>query len=298
MFAFHPRLTWSGVYPPQCEFEAIREAATAACDNLDGVADGIIAAPGLCAFDPRAVVGQTFTCPGSSTNGTISSEAATIALAAWTGARTTDGRFLGYGLNKDTSFAGLANTSCSSPGNCTGQPFLISSSWITYFVQKDPTFDVTKMSYRQYDSIFRQSNNQYASVIGTNDPDLTDFREAGGKMINWHGLADELIFPNGTYGYYQRVLDLDPNAADYYRFFPAPGVGHCAGGVGYFPDSALQSLIDWVENDIVPETLNGTTLPDTNGTVRRAPLCPYPLVAAYNGGDINVASSFECQTSF
>jgi Tannase and feruloyl esterase len=292
------RLTSSGAYPPQCEFEAIREAATAACDNLDGVIDGIVAAPGLCAFDPHTVVGQAFTCADNGANGTISSEAATIALAAWTGPRNTDGKFLWYGLNRDAPFSGLVDTTCSSPETCVGQPFPIAASWITQFVQKDPNFDIARMSYRQYDSIFRQSNNQFASIIGTSDPDLTDFREAGGKMITWHGLADELIFPNGTYDYYQRVLDLDSKAADYYRFFPAPGVAHCGGGVGFFPDSSIKSLVDWVENDIAPDTLDGTTLPDANGTVRKAPLCPYPLVAAYKGGDINVASSFQCQSSF
>jgi Tannase and feruloyl esterase len=267
------------------------------CDDLDGVTDGIIAAPDLCTFDPRTVIGQPFNCAESGAHGLISAGAATIALAAWTGPRTTDGRFLWHGLSKDASFAGLANTSCST-GTCVGQPFSIGEDWIIQFVQKDPSFDLSKVSYRQYDSIFRQSVNQFESIIGTTDPDLSDFRDAGGKMITWHGLADEVLAPNGTYQYYRRVLDLDASAADYFRFFPAPGVAHCSGGVGHFPDGTLQSLVDWVENDIVPETLIGTTLPDANGTVRKAPLCPYPLVAAYIGGDINVASSFRCQASF
>lgn len=292
-------LTLSGIYPPPCEFDALTAAATAACDNFDGVTDGIIAAPGLCNFDPHTVVGQTFYCTDSGTNRTISSEAATIALAAWTGPRSVDGKFEWYGLNKDASLTfGWVGTNCSAAGTCKGQPFPIASSWIQFFVQKDPSFDVTNISFRQYDSIFRQSNNQFASILSTSDPDLTDFREAGGKMITWHGLADQLIPPNGTIDYYQRVLALDSHAADYYRFFPAPGVAHCANGTGYYPASSLQSLVDWVEKDIAPETLNGTTLPDINGTVRQAPLCRYPQIAAYKGGDINVASSFQCQSSF
>lgn len=44
-----------------------------------------------------------------------------------------------------------------------------------------------------------------------------------------HGLADELIFPNGSSNYYERVLELDPKAHDFYRLFEAPGVAHCAG---------------------------------------------------------------------
>jgi Tannase and feruloyl esterase len=292
------RLTSLGVYPPQCEFEAIRAAAIAACDDLDGVNDGIIAAPNLCNFDSHTAIGQPFKCNETGANLTISPEAATIAQATWTGPRTVDGRFEWYGLNKDASFSGLANTTCDPNGICSGQPFGASSSWIQFFVLKDPTLNLTKISYRQFDSIFRQSNNQYASVIGASDPDLTDFREAGGKIITWHGLADELLSVKGTFNYYDRVLELDPTAADYFRVFPAPGVGHCAGGVGYFPANSLDSLVDWVENGIVPETLNGTTLPGASGKVRHAPLCPYPLVAAYKGGGIDEASSFECQASF
>lgn len=287
-----------GTYPAPCQFQAITAAATAACDELDGLADNIVSAPGLCDFDPHSVVGQAINCSDTGTVMEISSEAATIAQAAWTGPRSPDGKFRWYGLNKDASLAGLVGTNCTSAGACTGLPLQISVDWISLFVQKNPDFDVASISYRQYDTIFRQSVNQFASILGTNDPDLTDFRDAGGKMITWHGLADELLPPNGTYQYYQRVLDVDPNAADYFRFFPAPSVGHCVNGTGWFPNTSLQSLVDWVENGIVPDTLLGTTLPSSNGTVRQAPLCPYPLVTAYKGGDINLASSFQCQPSF
>jgi Tannase and feruloyl esterase len=264
---------------------------------LDGVADGIIAAPDLCDFNPLTVVGQAINCSHAGPQTTISAEAATIALATWTGSRSVEGKLQWYGLNKDAPLTTLVGTNCNSQGTCSPVPFEIASAWITHFVQKNPEFDIAVLSHRQYDTVFRQSVNQYTSILGTNDPDLTDFRDAGGKMITWHGLADPLIFPNGTYQYYQQVLELDPNAADYYRFFPAPGVGHCADGVGWFPASSLQSLVDWVEKDVVPETLEGTTLPNANGTVRRAPLCPYPLVLAYIGGDINAASSFQCRRS-
>lgn len=53
-------------------------------------------------------------------------------------------------------------------------------------------------------------------------------------MITWHGLADQLIFPNGTVNYYNKVMATDPKAQDYYRFFEAPGVAHCGGGLDLF----------------------------------------------------------------
>jgi hypothetical protein len=284
-----------GVYPPQCELEAIAAAAIKACDCLDGIADGIIAAPGLCHFDPHTLVGQEFSCSGAMVN--ISSAAATIVQAFWEGPRTTKGAFLWYGLHPDTSFGGLLNTTCSANGTCYGTPFDIAYHWIRLFIEKDPTFNPANMSFEEFEVVFHQSNQQYQSILGTDDPDLSAFRDAGGKMITWHGLADALIPPNGTVQYYERVMAMDDGVQDYYRFFEAPGVGHCWGGIGPFPGDAFGSLIKWVEEGIAPETLVGTSS-SVNGTVRHQPLCPYPLVSAYKGGDPSQASSFECAASF
>ena len=263
------------VYPTQCELNAITEAATAACDALDGATDGVISAPGLCHFDPHEIIGQTFLCSTTGEQIQISEAAATIALATWNGPSTVDGKFEWFGLNQDAPLSRISNTNCST-GTCVGAPFEIASDWIRLFVVKDPDFNLLNLTHREYDIIFRQSVNQYGSVIGTDDPDLTDFRDAGGKMLTWHGLADNLIPPNGTYQYYERVLAGDPNAGDYYRFFPAPGVTHCGGGVGWYPGDVFQSLVDWVEKGVVPDTLAAKSLPDANGTVREASLCPYP----------------------
>jgi hypothetical protein len=154
------------------------------------------------------------------------------------------------------------------------------------------------MSFADYVAIFHQSNNEYASIIGTADPDLSAFAANGGKMITWHGLADQLIFPSGTADYYNRVLAGDPAAHDYYRFFEAPGVEHCGGGIGPVPTMAFESVVSWVETGVAPATLNGTSAPDVNGTVKVQPLCPYPLVSAYQGGDPAVVSSFACAAAF
>ena len=46
--------------------------------------------------------------------------------------------------------------------------------------------------------------------MSANDPDLSAFRNAGGKMIMWHGLDDQLIMPNGSSAYYEAVERTDP----------------------------------------------------------------------------------------
>ncbi|OJD31955.1 feruloyl esterase b precursor [Diplodia corticola] len=282
------------VYPTSCELDAITAAAIEACDGLDGVEDGIIADPLSCKFDPLTVVGREYTCGESSS--VISEGAATVVQKTWEGARTSSGNFTWYGLSPDASLAGLANTSCVG-GDCTGAPFTVAEEWIKFFVKRgDPAFDITNMSHAEFDAIIHRSANQYKSVISTDDPDLSEFKASGGKMITWHGLADELIAPEGTVDYYEKVLGLDAAAADFYRFFKAPGVAHCYGGTGPVPTGALDSLVSWVEGGVAPETLPASVT--AGNTTRTLNLCPYPLVAAYKGGDMMAASSYECKETF
>lgn len=284
-----------GTYPTPCELDAITSAVIKACDGLDGVEDGIISHPQKCDFDAAPIVGREYSC--GDVTGTISEEATVIAKKAWLGPRTEDGDFTWYGLGLDAPLSGLVNTSCSGK-DCIGVPFFIAEEWIKYWVKRNPDFDMTNISHSEYDSIFHRSFNQYNSIIGTDDPNLSEFKQAGGKMITWHGGADELIFPQGTTQYYDNVLELDHRAGDFYRYFVAPGVGHCSGGVGPAPFKELDALVAWVEGGVVPETLAASiVLPGTNIT-RQQNLCAYPLVSAYQGGDHMEASSFECRETF
>jgi hypothetical protein len=41
-------------------------------------------------------------------------------------------------------------------------------------------------------------------TIATNNPNLSTFRDEGGKILIWPGLADKIIFPQGTINYSQR----------------------------------------------------------------------------------------------
>jgi len=159
--------------------------------------------------------------------------------------------------------------------------------------------DVSTINYAEYIRHFRQSVNEYSSVIGTRDPDLTRFKQAGGKMITWHGMKDQLIFFNGTVNYYQKAMEVDANLQDYYRFFAAPGAEHCKGGIGFYPGSSFEALVDWVENGTAPDTLQAIATPTATGSaklpLRTAGLCAYPKVLTYVGSDASKVSSFTCK---
>jgi feruloyl esterase len=245
-------------------------------------------------------VGKTAQCSSNSIK--ITAKAAKYVSLVWAGPHDLSGSPLWYGLSHDASLTSLAGTNCTSPSkNCKGVPFQISADWQQIFLSKNSSLDVSTITRAEYIRHFRQSVNEYSSVIGTRDPDLTEFKQAGGKMITWHGMKDQLIFFNGTENYYQKAMDLDPDLQDYYRFFAAPGAEHCKSGIGFYPGGILDSLVNWVENSTAPDTLQAIATPTATATetaqppLRTADLCAYPKVLTYIGGDASKASSFSCK---
>lgn len=277
-------------HPPSCVTDAITAAAVKSCDGDDGVKDGVISEPDRCQFDPLTTVNQEINCSGQTV--AITRNDALVVQKIWDGMRSVNGSSLWYGLEKGAPLSsGLAITTCSSPSNCTGTPFPISSDWISQFILENPSVDLTQISHEQYQRIFEYSCKKYDPIIGTNNPNLSAFKQAGGKLVTWHGLADQVIFPKGTEKYYNEVEELDPSVRDFYRLFLAPGVQHCEGGDGAIPVDPLESVVNWVERGVAPETLLGKT---EDGS-RSRKLCQYPLVSVYLGGDSRDASSYACK---
>ena len=118
------------------------------------------------------------------------------------------------------------------------------------------------------------------------------FEHGGGKIVIWHGLADQLIFPQGTINYYQRVQGtLGPtNTNTFARLFLAPGAQHCGPAAGPAPTNVLQAVANWVEHGQAP-----TTLPASGGATNHSPqLCLYPYLSEYVSGNPGSGSSYTC----
>jgi hypothetical protein len=149
--------------------------------------------------------------------------------------------------------------------------------------------------------LWDQSGEQYRTVIGTDNPDLTAFRDRGGKTIIWHGWADQLITADGSIDYYKRVQQRMGGAkatSNFARLYMAPGVAHCTGGPGPQPTGVLDALLAWVETGQAPETLTAVRRDQSGAVQRSRPLCQYPLVARYSGkGSTDDASYFMCSAA-
>jgi feruloyl esterase len=68
--------------------------------------------------------------------------------------------------------------------------------------------------------------------MATDNPDLSAFKARGGKIILWHGWSDQLIMPQGTARYYERVRQTVADADQFSRLYMVPGMAHCSGGTG------------------------------------------------------------------
>src|SRR2546427_2647885 len=174
-------------FVPKSKLDAATAAAVAACDALDGVRDGVIDNPARCAYDPKALVGTKVG------DDTFTEADAEVVRKIWEGPRGPDGSFLWYGLERGADLFALAGKG-GSP--LTGKPFSIPLEWFQFFLIQNPKWDWTTLTPAGFELLWRQSVEQYGAVIGTDDPDLTRFRDRGGKGINYYGLAAPLI-PGG-----------------------------------------------------------------------------------------------------
>src|SRR5690606_37315333 len=93
------------------------------------------------------------------------------------------------------------------------------------------------------------------TILNGTNPDITPFKERGGKLVLWHGWADPALPPLATIDYYEEMLALDPDAADYARLFLLSGCLHCGGGPGPSSVNWLEVIVDWVENGTAPDKI-------------------------------------------
>jgi pimeloyl-ACP methyl ester carboxylesterase len=281
---FMPSLLWPQVVMDEelgqpiepCKLAEATHAAVEACDAVDGVSDGLLDDPAACDFDPVSLVGVDTPC------GEFSEADAAVIQAIWDGPRTSDGELLWYGLTPGAPLEGLAGM----------VPFPIGLDYVRLWIHQDPTFDWHTLGYVGFGDAYRTSQDLFHDVIGTDEPDLTPFRDAGGRLLMWHGWYDQFIPPEGSIDYYDRVLETvgdTSEVAEFARLFMAGGAFHCEESPELTAFDAFGALVDWVETDRAPETITAS-----RGAKTR-PLCPYPGVAAYDGtGDQDRASSFIC----
>ena len=262
-------------------------AAIAACDAIDGVTDGVIGDPRQCTYNPVNDPTITKTTCTSADNTCLTPGEASAIEKIWGGARNANGKVLWPGVERGAALSGLAGAT----------PFSIAVAQPRYWVYFDPTWDWTTLTYANYEQFFKDTMQTVNPLMASENPDLSAFRNLGGKLVMWQGWADQLIMSEGSTTYYDAVANVMGGYAalqPWYRHFMAPGVGHCGGGVGPQPQNLFQAVVNWVENGAAPDTIVASKALTGGGTQTR-PLCPYPKAAEYIGsGSTDDAANFTC----
>jgi len=84
------------------------------------------------------------------------------------------------------------------------------------------------------------------------------------------------------------------------RLFAVPGMNHCSKGPSTDQFDMLSAIVDWAERGNAPNEILATVsaankeVPTDWRPQRTRPLCPWPKIARYVGGDKEKADSFAC----
>jgi feruloyl esterase len=186
----------------------------------------------------------------------------------------------------------------------TGTPVPVSSGVFSYNIVTGaynliftgnpprPTIDTFGYTDASFYSTYLAANHPLNDAT---NPDLSAFQKAGGKLILWHGWADQHISPRYTIAYYEAMQNqMGASTVDgFARMYLLPGVGHCGGGEGLANIDLVTQVIGWVEQSAAPAGV-ATFRTDASGAVTASrPVYPYPAVAVYKGsGDYKDAANW------
>lgn len=311
------------------QLSLMSNAAINACDVVGGQHLGLPLDPSTCSYDPTKDAAVLCVASGgtNTTSACVNAVQAAAMNKIWYGqtfngtapdpvidngwAQSPSGLQRWYGLTRGANVTGLAGTN----------PFSIASDQVALSLQNPtiatPSFvnatgngqDGWKsLSYAELSNAFDRglALQPVFNYINTDNPDLTAFKARGGKLIQYHGLSDTLIMPQGSINYYERVIANFGSLAGvqaFYRLYLIPGMAHGPGNGTANPNAnppfpaqgqIYSMLRDWVEKGIPPA--DGTVMNSASATpvAKSLPMCAYPKKANYIGGSIFVASSYVC----
>lgn len=234
----------------------IHDAVLDQCDAVDGAADGRIADPRACDADLSVLACEA----GAAGEGCLT-EAETRVVEAWRqGPRDEEGVQL-------------------YPGGVPAgsEPFW--PLWLTGTPDAPPLLPAFATGFGAYMAFEEDPGAAYdplafdldadpermaaaAETYNADDPDLSGFAEAGGRMLVWHGWADPLVTPFKTVEWHEAVGETLGEAPrdEAVSLHMIPGLDHCGlvpgeGGLSQASLDPLGALEGWLETGTPPETI-------------------------------------------
>ena len=293
-------------YIPQTKIPAIAAAVVAACDELDGVRDGIVNDPRQCHFDPAKMQCKA----GQNDDKCLTSAQVSALKKIYLGPHDAGGHpfFPGYLPGAEDGEGGWGLW-IFGPAPAKSLMAFFGNGYFSNMVYEKSDWDYKTL---KLESGYNAAHEKTAKALDAVDADLKPFKSRGGKLIMYHGWNDPAIPALNTVNYYNKVIAKmgESDVDSFMRLYMVPGMQHCDNGPGAdsfgqvgqlnFDDpqhSVDAALEQWVEKGTAPGTIIASKFGDDrqHPTMTR-PLCAYPQSAKYKGsGDTNDAASFVCQ---
>lgn len=290
----------------EADLRLVHSAALKSCDMDDGLMDGVISNPNTCDFEPNQLIcknGETTECLNA------------------TQLKAVENMYAGVG------------EAIGQPSLGGGLPIGSEKHWLGFLVGRDGYIPYHRQmylgdglryaafmpdpgpAYQISDFDFKKDYKRFgmmAALKAGSNPDLRRFKEAGGKLLMFHGVNDQSVLAGNSIDYFemvQRTMGGHEATSDFFRLFLLPGMGHCEGGDGAHMVDYLSYLEGWVEEGRAPDELLsvhpikkgvdisevfGATGPRQDKIKFSRPVFPYPLEARYKGsGSPDQAKNFK-----
>ena len=275
-----------------------RESVLAACDANDGVEDGVLQNPVACDWQP-----SDMQCLGQFRDNCLTSEEIAVVERIYAGAHNSKGeRIFPGGMAKGSEY----EWSPAFVGNDGAMPSILNPNgmigqfarYLTYWYDgPGPGTNPLTLDFDRDPPRFALTEALY----NAQNPDLRKFRDAGNKLILYHGWDDLEVPPGLSVDYYEtaaRTMGGYEATQEFFRMFMVPSMAHCRRGPGADALDYISAIENWVENGEAPDSWMSYHLKEPqayNGLPRiryplpqdaydwSRPVFPYPDVAVWSG---------------
>ena len=309
------------------KLKVLSDASRGTCDAQDGLADGQITNPKVCRVNPNVL-----RCPGPEAASCLTDRELGAANAMYAGMRSSSGvqRYAGVMPGSEAEWDPAFGDN-GRYGPFIGH-YVYSRTSPPYDWRRDLNWDDQFDHIKAFISpvtaapspdlsAFKARGGKLIQFHGWADPivpptgspayynALIQFERLKGLPRPDYNAAVERLTPQQISS---DSLALTGSIRSYHRLFMLPEVGHCRSGSGpgaigggfaepakaqRRPEShVVSALIQWVERGVAPEQIVATRYNAAGAITRQRPICAYPQIATFRGGDPDSASSFSCAT--
>jgi len=278
------------------------------CDELDGIADGLVSNNTACnkRFDPIASPNawSKVRCKGGADTGNncFSDDQIKSIKEIYAPLKLPFPLYGGWDSYPGWTTGGESamnwKTLRAKPGEASNVP------WLNTVIASDPSPTPLTINIEEY----KNRIQDLSALLDAQNPDLSAFRSRGGKLIWKVNSADYTANPRWSYDYYDKIVSTMGQSAvnSFLRFYVAIGISHDR-NAGKNPvtnepvpnyGDFISLIDDWVEKGKIPADrqvlVDMSTAPPF--TVRSSlPMCRYPQYPRYTGhGNQKDASSYIC----